>query len=58
MEDYTIWAEENGLNVASPKMMREAIRERFGMGTGSKKINGKASRVFLKPEETDQELTY
>ena len=35
--------------------MREAIRERFGMGTGSKKINGKASRVFLKPEETDQE---
>ena len=58
MEDYTIWAEENGLNVASVKMMREAIREKFGMGTGTKKINGKQARVFLYPDETEQELRY
>lgn len=58
MEDYTIWAEENGLNVASIKMMREAIKEKFGMGIGIKKVNGKQQRVFLKAEETDQDLRY
>ena len=58
MEDYTIWAEENGLNIASIKMMREAIREKFSMGIGIKKINGKQHRVFMTQDETTQELRY
>lgn len=58
IEDYTIWAEENGLNVASMKMMREAIKQKFGMGIGVKKVNGKQSRVFMSPDETEQELRY
>lgn len=55
-EEYQVWAEENGLNVASIKMLREAIRDRFNMGLGTKKINGKPYRVFMKFHETDQEL--
>lgn len=58
MEDYQIWAEENGLNVASQKMMREAIRDKFSMGLGIKKINGKQSRVFMTQDETEQELRF
>lgn len=37
---------------------KEKIREKFGMGLGTKKINGKSSRVFMRPGDTDQELRY
>jgi len=56
MADYTVWAEENGLNVASAKMMKEAIWEKFKLGIGSKKINGKSAKVYLKENQTSQDL--
>lgn len=45
-EGYETWAEENGLNVQSKKMLKETIEEHFGMEIVSKKINKKTSRVF------------
>lgn len=55
-EDYKIWAEENGLNVASMKMLKESIKEVLGLGIGAKKMNGKTQKVFLLPDETSQDL--
>jgi putative DNA primase/helicase len=45
--EYETWANENGLNVGSAKMMREAIREKFKLELKPKKINGKTYRVFV-----------
>lgn len=55
-EDYENWATENGLNVGSMKMLREALESEFGLGMGVKKINKKSVRVLLVIEETDQTI--
>lgn len=54
--DYEIWAEDNGLNVGSRKMLREALSDKFDIGLGVKKINGKSARVFMDNTNTDQQL--
>ena len=53
---YEIWAEENGLNVGSKKMMREAIYEKFKMGLIRKSVNGKTSRVYEEEDRTTQKI--
>lgn len=56
MGAYEIWAEENGLNVGSKKMMKEAIYEKFKMGIIRKSINGKTSRVYEEEDKTTQKI--
>lgn len=46
-EEYTIWCEENGLNVQSRKLFVQSIYDKFGISLKVKKINGKAARVFM-----------
>jgi putative DNA primase/helicase len=45
--DYTIWAEENGLDVQSRKLLAETIEHELGLVSTQKKINGKNHRVYL-----------
>lgn len=45
-EEYEIWAEENGCNVASKKMISAAIEEVFKLEIKVKKKNGKTMRVY------------
>lgn len=57
MEEYTIWAEEYGLNVGSSRMMKDAIWEKFKMGIGVRKNgSGKSERVYMLENETTQTL--
>ena len=49
-EEYTIWAEENGLNVQSRKLFTQSVYDVFGLTIGVKKINKRAARVFVKKE--------
>lgn len=55
-DHFEAWALENGLNVSSMKMFKDAVNEKFGLGVGVKKISGKSARVFMHPTSTDQEL--
>ena len=52
--DYEMWCEDNALSVGSKRMMQDAIKERFGLVMGVKKLNGKATRVFLDERNTVQ----
>lgn len=47
-EQYSVWAEENGLSVQSRKMFVQSIQDVFGLELKPKKINKKTSRVFTK----------
>lgn len=57
MNEYTVWAEENGYKPVSVKMMKSSIYEVFGMGIGTKKIQGKSAKVFMHESETSQKLS-
>lgn len=53
-EDYENWATENGLNVGSMKMLKEALEDTFGLAMGVKKIAGRSTRVLIEMEKTEQ----
>ena len=45
-EEYVIWAEENGLNVQSRKILNATIEEELGLKLKPVKQNGKTERQF------------
>ncbi|MBC1524814.1 DNA primase [Listeria booriae] len=48
--DYETWAEENGLNVQSKRMLRTTLKEILNVDTVPTKINGSTQRVYQKIE--------
>lgn len=50
-EEYTIWAEENGLNVHGKKLFQESMKKVLGLGIMKKKKNGKSIRGYYEIEE-------
>lgn len=44
--DYETWAEENGLNVQSKRMLRTTLKEILSVDTVPTKINGHTQRVY------------
>lgn len=49
-EDYEKWAEENGVNVQSRKLLKETIENELGLEITAKKINGKTAKVFAEKD--------
>lgn len=45
-EEYETWANENGVNVQSRRLLVETIKDVFNLKIEPKKINGKTMRVF------------
>ena len=56
MAEYGQWAEENGYNEVSARLMKSTIYDLYKMGIGTKKINGKSAKVYMYEEETEQKL--
>jgi putative DNA primase/helicase len=48
-EEYSVWAEENGLAIQSKKLFNNSIYDKYGLILDAKKINGKTARVFTEP---------
>lgn len=44
--EYELWAEDNGYNVASKKMLTEGVAKAFNLYAKPKKRNGKTERVY------------
>lgn len=45
-EEYKIWAEENGLNVQSSRLLRDTIKDILHLSVEAKKIQGKTAKVY------------
>nr|WP_306803528.1 DUF5906 domain-containing protein [Melissococcus plutonius] len=45
-QEYEIWAEENGVNVQSKRLVKDTIYAMYGLEIRAKKINGKTSKVY------------
>lgn len=56
MEEYNVWAEENGYSEVSTKMLKSTIYDKFRLGVGNKKIQGKQAKVFMHEDDTKQKL--
>lgn len=56
MEEYSVWAEENGYSEVSTKMLKSTIYDKFRLGVGNKKIQGKQAKVFMHEDDTKQKL--
>lgn len=46
-DQYEIWAEENGVNVQSKKILRETLEIEMGLIVGVKKVAGKTAKVYV-----------
>nr|WP_278842534.1 DUF5906 domain-containing protein [Melissococcus plutonius] len=45
-QEYETWAEENGVNVQSKKLVKDTIYAIYGLEIKAKKINGKTCKVY------------
>lgn len=45
-QEYETWAEENGVNVQSKKLVKDTIYSIHGLEIKAKKINGKTAKVY------------
>jgi putative DNA primase/helicase len=47
-EEYSIWAEENGLNTHSKKLFQDSMKKVLGLEIGKTNRNGKSIRCYMK----------
>jgi putative DNA primase/helicase len=47
-EEYSIWAEENGMNVHSKKLFQESMKKVLNMEIGKTNRNGKSIRCYMR----------
>lgn len=46
-DEYQTWAEENGVNVQSKKILRETLEAIMGLIVKDKSVNGKTAKVYM-----------
>jgi len=49
-QEYETWAEENGVNVQSKKLVKDTIYSIHGLEIKAKKINGKTAKIYQRIE--------
>jgi putative DNA primase/helicase len=47
-EEYSIWAEENGVNVHSKKLFQDSMKKVLGLEIGKTTRHGKSIRCYMK----------
>lgn len=45
-DEYEIWANENGVNVQSKKVLRETLESEYGLVVKTRKSNGRTAKVY------------
>lgn len=51
--EYSIWAEENGLNVHSKRLFHDSMEKELGLVIHPQKINGKTKRAYMVKEDVE-----
>ncbi|PFH83607.1 phage/plasmid primase, P4 family [Bacillus sp. AFS088145] len=46
-DEYKVWAEENGVDVQSKKLLQETIQNELSLEVGVKRVNGKTAKVYM-----------